>query len=205
MDGPFLADSFTLLPEAATIAQWLIHVDPRLNPKTSQRYFDLAKQARIAYLLQQPQLRLKGEPAAAVIATVPVQGMHRLLWQFLLATFAAPDRVAPDFVVYVDAVAWEICGRDEEVGDSGCSIQRERLVFHELLHLRQLETADGEPRYHEDGREMLALRRHTYETFSEEIIEYGPRTSGVEQIGPDYVIGAKAETARQRKGKLRVA
>lgn len=199
MDGPFLPDSYTLLEDARAIARFLLFDD------VEQR-FVLARQARIAYVLSQPGLFLKGCAADAYIAMSPVQGSHRGLWQFLAARFATLDTLFPlDFLIYFDAAAWTRRGWSEEVGRSGFPIQREALVYHELSHLRQLSTSEGEPRFHDDGREMLALRPHTYEFFDTEIHRYGPLTLGLEQVGPDYVQGAKEEKARTRRGKLRLA
>lgn len=199
MDGPFLADSFTLLEDARQIARFLMFDDP------ADQSLALGRQARIAYVLQQPALTHRGQPADAVITVAAVQGSHRLMWPFLAAVFARPETREPlDFLVYFDAAAWSRRGWNEEIGVSGFPIEREALVYHELKHLRQLVTNDGEPRYHEDGREMLALRSHTYEFFQDEVQRYGPRTLQLEQAAVDIVIGSHAEKVRTRKGKLRL-
>ena len=87
---------------------------------------------------------------------------------------AQTSRVQPDsleFIVYIDAVAWDLrATHSPELGRaSGFPIQREALVFHELCHLRHSHTSDGEPRYHEDGRALLALQTHTCEFFASEL------------------------------------
>ncbi len=199
MDGPFLADTFSLLPDAQAIARFLLTDD------VEQR-FPHVRAARLAFILQQPALTLHGQPCDAYIAGLPVQGAHRLLWPFLVATFASETRESPDFLIYVDQAAWDRRGWNPELGPSGFPIEREHLVYHELCHLRQLVTKDGEPRYHrDDGREMLALARHTYEFFDTELRRYGPLTTQLEQVGTDFVAGAKAEKARAGRGRLRVA
>lgn len=198
MDGPFLVDTFTPLDEAARIARYLITEDP-------EQRFPFVARARIGYLLSQPALVLKGAPADAYIAVCMVQGANRLLWQFLASTFLdGAQRLPLDFLVYVDAAAWSR-RRGAERGRSGFPIEQEALIYHELCHLRQLSTSEGEPRYHEDGREMLALQPHTYEFFDTEIRRYGPLTLQLEQVGTDYVAGAKTEKTRRRRGQLRIA
>lgn len=197
MDGPFLADTFSSLEDARPIAAALV-----LEPDCP---FAFAEDARIAYVLQQPQLLLHGQPADAYITQLKVQGSNRLLWEFLATQFLGADGEAPDFLVYLDAVSWEMRGRDEERGVGGCPLRREALIYHELCHLRHLETPDGEPRFHADGRAMLALQRHTYEFFQEEIRRYGPATLRLDQVGLDYLAGAKEEKARRRRSTRHAA
>lgn len=199
MDGPFLADTFTLLEDAAAIAAYLVRDDPAAR-------FPFVVQARIGFVLQQPMLTLHGDPCDAYIARATVQGPHRLLWQVLAAQLTDPtERWPVDFFVYVDAAAWARRGFEEEIGPSGFPILREALIYHELCHLRQLVTADGTPRFGDDGRAMLALTRHTYECFQDEIVRYGPTTLGLEQIALDVVDGAAREKVRRRRGQLRSA
>lgn len=199
MDGPFLADTLTPLLEAARIARYLIREDP-------DHPFVHVAQARIVYLLQQPTLMLHGEPVQAYIARATVQGPNHLLWAFLLATRYAPKREQPyplDWIVYVDKAAWDRAAWRQERGASGFPIVREALIYHELTHLRQLETADGEPRFTEDGRPLLALRRHDYEFFDSEIRRYGPATLELVQAALSLAEGARTEHKRERRGKLR--
>lgn len=195
MDGAFLADTFSLMPDAAAIARFLITEDPAAP-------FAFVQDARIAYLLQQPALFLHGEACDAYITRATVQGANRLLFAFLIAD---PERYPLDFLIYVDAAGWQRRTWVDELGPSGYPIQQEALIFHELSHLRQPLTDEGEPRFHDDGRPMLALVRHTYERFDSELRRYGPVTLGLEQLGADFVAGAAGEKARTRRGKLRLA
>lgn len=193
MDGPFFEDTYTVCQDAHAILRYLVDHEQQLA---------IARQARIACLLSQPALTLRGEPAAAVIAAMAVQGMHRLAWPFFASRACTSDLGSFDpleFIIYIDAAEWDTRGREPvEVGASTFPILREALIFHELLHLRQLTTADGDPKYHQDGREMLALRSHTYECFQEEILKYGPTTLGLDQIALDVVAGHHAESERHR-------
>lgn len=200
MDGPFLADTFTLLDDARLIAHYLIFED-------HEQLFSFVRQARIAFVLQQPALMLRGQPAAAYIGPCKVQGSNRLLFEFLVSRFAQLQPPYPlDFLVFFDAAEWTRRGWNEELGASGFPIDREALVYHELCHLRQLVTSDDTPRTHDDGREMLAVARHDEELFHKELERYGPVTLRREQLGASYVIGAQAEKARKRKAtKLRIA
>jgi hypothetical protein len=196
VDGAFLADTFSLLPDAAAIARFLIQEDGT---------FPFLEQARLAYVLQQPALFLHGELCDAYITRATVQGPNRLFWQFLAAGYGQEELYPLDFLVYVDQAAWDRRAWLDETGASGYPIQREALIFHELSHLRQLETDEGEPRFHDDGRPMLALVRHTYECFSSELLRYGPATLGLDSIGTDFVAGAHVEKKRTRRGKLKLA
>lgn len=196
MDGPFLSDTFTLCDDARAIATFLTLQD-------AQGRFAFAAQARIAYVLQQPALLHRGEPADAVIAQAHVQGQHRAFFEFLSARFSDPLLFAADFLIYIDAAAWSRRAWPLELGPSGFPILREALIFHELCHLRQLSTDDGEPRFSEDGRPLLALTHHTYEFFQDEVIRYGPKTLALEQVTRDLAAGRKTELHRERRGKLR--
>lgn len=198
LDGPFLADTFSLLPDAAAIATFLIAED-QAQP------FPFLADARIAYVLQQPALMLHGEACDAYITRATVQGSNRLLWSFLASCFGQPGRFELDFLIYIDAAGWQRRGWNEEPGVAGYPIEREALVFHELSHLIHAHTGEGEPRFDDEGRPVLALVRHTYERFDSEIRRYGPVTLGLEQLGADFVAGAAAEKARRRRGKLRLA
>lgn len=198
MEGAFFADTLTLCADAQAVLRYLVDQD-------EGQQFAIATQARITCLLQQPALFLRGQAADAVIASLPVQGVHRLAWDFLVASFCDPElRELPDFLIYIDAAAWQSRGLVPAKGPSGHTLLREALIFHELLHLRQMTTPDGDPRFHRDGREMLALRRHTYEFFQEEITRYGPTTLGLEQVGLDFVAGHKQEIKRDRPQLRRV-
>lgn len=192
MDGPFLHDTVSSCRDAAAIGQWLIAKHPTGR-------FAFAGEARIAYLLQQPALMLHGEAADAYITRASVQGANRLLFDFLTAQRFSATLDPFDFLIYFDAAAWaDRAARNPERGVSGYPILQEALVFHELCHLRQLETSDGEPRYHDDGRAMLALTRHDHERFADEITAYGPVTLEIDGLARDIVAGAAAEKDRRK-------
>lgn len=179
---------------ATAIASYLIRGDATAP-------FVILDQARIAYLLQQEPLFLRGERAHAYIAQAIVQGPHRLLWPFVLGRFADSD---VDFVVYLDQESWTAFGQDRERGASTFPIRQEALIFHELSHLRQTFTKNGTPRFGDDGRPTLALARHTYEFFDTEVRRYGPETLALTKAGQDLDAGALAERARRRP-QLRLA
>lgn len=197
MDNPFQPDTYTLLEDARAIAAFLLVQDP-------QGRFPFATQARIAYVQQLEPLMLRGEPCDAYIATAKVQGAHRLLWPFLASRFGEPSRFPLDFLIYIDAAAWTRRGWPVEPGASGFPILREALIYHELCHLRQLFTSEGEPRFGEDGRPLLALTRHTYEFFQDEVLRYGPHTLGLSTLTEDLAAGTRTERHRERRGKLRI-
>jgi hypothetical protein len=190
-----LSDSYTLLPEAqATTAELLEHVDDLNHIRMAQ--------VRIVCVLSQPQLFLHGKPANAVITDGRVQAIQPVkgLYEFLRAAFVGEllEGVDPDYLVFFDAARWSVL--DPE--------RRERLVYHELCHLEQKQTRDGEPAVDDEGRPKLALTTHDYETFDREIRRYGPVLCDLDPIVEALAAGIEGARNREkakRRGGLRRA
>lgn len=196
MEFRFLPDTVAPALDAAAIARFLIHED-------AEARFQHVRDARIVYVVQQMTLTVRGQEADACIARATVQGQHRMLFDCLTSlTFAGGAEV--EFIIYFDAAAWARRRENPETGPSGYPVEQEALVYHELCHLVQAETREGEPRFHRDGRIMLNLKDHDYERFDDEIRRYGPVTLGIEQLGTTFVEGAQAEKARHRPKLRRV-
>lgn len=177
-----LADSYTLLPEARELATDLIATCDEF------RHLALAQPA-VLYVLSQPQLFLRGQPANACIVTNRVQAPQPMkgLSAFLLAqTLGAGDD--PEFVVFFDAAIWSTLDLE----------RRERLIFHELSHLTQRLTDDGELRFTDDGRPVLALVHHDYEFFDAEVRRYGPIVCELDAAAIAIAEGHREAQARKR-------
>lgn len=181
-----LADSYAVLPEAHQLATELI------GQCDEFRHLSLAQPA-ILYLLSQPQVFLHGTPAAACIVSNRVQAPQPMkgLAAFLLAqTFSDGDD--PDFLVFFDAATWSVLDLE----------RRERLVFHELSHLRQRLTDDGELRFTDDGRPVLALVPHDYEFFDAEVRRYGPIVCDLDTAAVAIAEGHREAQARKRPRRV---
>lgn len=147
--------------------------------------------ARILCVLSQPQVFLRGDPAAAFIGPPKVQGPLRPLVEWFLCGLATPvlDGQEPEFLVMIDAAIWSTLD----------ATRRERLIYHELKHLVIAVTGDGEPRLHEDGRFQLRVARHDHEVFEDEIKRYGAEVTGIESLCEAIVEGERRQKAKQKR------
>lgn len=146
--------------------------------------------ARIACIFSERQLFLHGGPCAALITTGPnTQGPCRHLVDWLLSRFTAPlhgDEDA-DFLILVDRVVWDALDLE----------RRERLCYHELCHIQQVEDENGVGKFsREDGRPMLKLRPHDAEVFNAELEKYGAVICDFDATVAAVVEGEKRRRAR---------
>lgn len=201
------SDSHTRCDDAARIARFLI--DERFSAELGH-----LSQARLLFLLSQREVQLRGFPAWAYICRPRVQGAMSAILEDLLAQFAGFDGEDPDFVIRIDAAAWDDLAHTNPAKEFwralhtavpdqvDWTIGRERLIFHELLHTYQRLDAEGNPRVsQEDGRPVLALRPHDHEFFSAELEHYGPTVCHAEDAAIAIADGAAVE----RRRKLRLA
>lgn len=187
-----LPDSYAL----ATDAQALIG---RLLMKHPQD-LDHLRDARIVCVFSQPTPMLRGHPCEAFIGPAKVQGVFRPFVEFLFTQFCGPvlDGYEPEFFVMIDAALWPTLD----------AVQRERLMFHELLHLRTKENPEtGEPRLHEDGRPQLQTVPHDHELFTREIELYaGAIPDRLEPLAQALIEGnnrAQAKKSDEQLGRRR--
>lgn len=134
---------------------------------------------------------LRGAECAAFIATPAVQGALRGLFDWSIARLAAPvlERLGLDEVAYlvlIDAALWPEL--DPE--------RRERLIYHELCHVKMRENERG-PCLDRQGRPLLKLVPHDTEVFNAEVRKYGPEVVGLEDHC--FAIVEGSEAARQRR------
>jgi hypothetical protein len=176
------ADTYALATEPQAIAAALIKVLPE---------FAHLELARIAFVFSERALVLRGTPARAVIQQPAVQGFLRPLFEWFVANLTEPlfGREEPDFLVLVDRALWS--------GD--VEIRREHLVYHELCHIKAVETEFGVPKLGEDGRPRLRLVSHDNETFHSEIRRYGVEVCDLGDHILAIVDGEKAARERNQR------
>lgn len=88
------------------------------------------------------------------------QGGFKDLFMQLLETMLG---YVPEFVMVVNAPWWE----------EATPREREALVYHELLHVKQAVDGYGAPRFDRDGLPVWALMGHDIEAFKAEVQRYG--------------------------------
>jgi hypothetical protein len=196
------SDSHRVCALAARIAEALV--------ERFQAELGHLSQARVLYVLSEREVFQKGWPCLAYICRPRVQGAMSALVEDLLAQFAGFEGHDPDFVVRIDAAAWDAIDKDTEPAatfwvrqgitvpaDTDWAIGRERLIFHELKHTYQRLDSDGEPKCSdEDGRPVLALRPHDAEYFHDELEFYGPTVCGAVDTALAIAAGGRNEQRR---------
>lgn len=190
-----LPDTYGLASDAqALIARLIAH---ERNPVAEaqgriERLFRILDDARILCVHCERQVMLRGWPVQAFIAEPRVQGPFSALFDWMLATLAAPlfETEPPDFVIVIDATTWR------GLSDVG----RERLLYHELQHVDvRLDEYGIEKRDPDDGRLKLRLRPHHHEFFTEEVLRYGPEVCQVTEAGLAIAEGYRREERRRGK------
>jgi len=177
------ADSYRLAKEPQALVERL-----RLLPE-----FAHLRGSRIVCVFSERVPMLRGFPCAAFIGEPRVQGAFRPLFDWMVAQLCRPLLGAedPEFLVIVDAALWPSLEK----------VQRERLVYHELCHLKAKENPEtGEPRLHEDGRPQLQVVPHDVEIFEAEVARYGPEVCDLDALCTAIVEGQKR--ARKRAGAV---
>jgi len=175
-------DTYALAPDAQAVMQRL-----QMLPSLAH-----TREARIVCVSSQRTPMLRGWPCRAFIGTPRVQGPYRPFFEWFLAAFCRPilGGEEPEYLVVIDAALWP--GLD--------ATQQERLMFHELLHLREKENPEtGEPRLHEDGRPQLQVVPHDVEVFTEEVARYGAEACALDALCQAIVDGQQRIEARRGK------
>lgn len=131
--------------------------------------FRHTRHARLVCLESDPDVRLHGHPARAIVGEPRVQGPWKGVFEAAIADLCHPvvGSAGPEFVILISADYWAASSKTA----------RERLIFHELCHLRQKTDQFGVPRLHDDGRPQLMVVPHDVESFDEEVRRYGPDDS----------------------------
>jgi hypothetical protein len=180
------SDSYALFPEAQAI------LDRLVTDEDQFAHVRLA-QARIVCIASARAVMLHGQPCDAVISDGNVQAIQPVkgLCELLISAFVHElhEGETPDYLVFFDAARWSV--KDD--------LRRERLVFHELCHLQQKLTRDGDPAVDDQGRPRLALVPHDYEFFGAELERYGVVTCDLDAVVPAIVTGQANAAERQRR------
>lgn len=144
------------------------------------------RQARIVCLMSEPDVRLGGFPKRAIVGEPRVQGPWKGIFEAAIADLCEPvvGLAGPEFVILINAGMWS----------SSSKVDRERTIFHELLHLQRKTDQFGVPRLHDDGRPQLQVVPHDVESFSEEVARYGP-----DQAEAQFI--AAAQNTSRRTGR----
>lgn len=153
-----LPDSFRLAPEPQATLDGLIR---RLDD------FAHLRQHTIGCLFSERALIDRGAQCRAVVgvpAQVTSKVHERQLLEWCYAQLFRPMLAGsvPDFVVFFDVAHWP-----------RQPLQREQLVFHELMHIQQRLDEYGAPRFEKSGRPALHLVPHDIEVFRAELVRYG--------------------------------
>lgn len=151
--------------------------------------------ARIACIFDHASpLMLRGTACAAFVAQPSVQGPLAAWFEWTMADFCrlVVGDDGPEFVILFDAAWWQLL---EPIG-------RERLVYHELLHVAPLFDENGVEKLRRDGRPLLHLVPHDRELFDLELLRYGSATCGHGDLGA-VVKEGDANAARRRMTVVR--
>jgi hypothetical protein len=137
-------------------------------------------------------LLLRGWPCYAFVAQPTVQGPMRSWFDWLVEAFCYPvlQGDEPEFVILFDANLW--AEMTEE--------RRDRLVYHELLHIQTRNDEHGVPRFIR-GKLALRLVPHDRELFDAELLRYGAKAIGHGDLAG--VIRDGETSRRQQKREAR--
>jgi hypothetical protein len=172
----------------AVLARLVEHCDELAHIKEAQPLLPV--------LFSQRALIVHGAQAAAFIMQPRWQGPFANVSAFLVAMFVAPvpglDGEDPDYIIVVDQPVWSVLDAEH----------RDRLMFHELMHLHVREDEYGVARRNpETGKPLLKLVPHDCEVFHAELERYGPDVCGIEETLASIVEGA----ARAKRRALKIA
>lgn len=111
-----------------------------------------------------------GRQVLAMVHEPQVQGRLRELFEHMLVKTYG---FMPHFVVTVDAEWWS----------EATDLQRQALVHHELMHVRQAVDREGNPRFNKaTGEAVLCLVSHDIEEFNKTVERYGAWKADVAQF-----------------------
>ncbi len=126
----------------------------------------------IAYFQYADALKLRGADAAAIawVPQIQGEGWKRAIFEEALAVLAG---FTPSLLVIVQMQEWTV--RDHD--------QRRRLIFHELLHFRQAEGPNGEPKFTKFGEIVWKTVPHDVEQFNRVVEIFGPDEADMSHLG----------------------
>lgn len=178
------ADTFTLAPDVAAVAQRLLAEDG----------FAHLHRARIGCLFSARVILDRGAVCRALVvvpAQISSKQIERVFHEWAMAQLLVPvfHGDLPDFVVFVDLAQWT----------AASALEQEQLVFHELSHIVQKRSSYDVPVFDHDGRPALRLAPHDAELFYAEVTRYGRIVPSFDDTAVAIAEGAHAHGPRQLK------
>lgn len=117
--------------------------------------------ARLHFLMRTAVKVKQGNVVLGTCYRPKVNGELSAIFDWLLARYLGET---PDFLIVLDADYWA----------DATPLQREILVFHELLHAAQALDADGAPKFNsQTGEPIWTIRGHDIEQFRDVVARYG--------------------------------
>lgn len=123
---------------------------------------------RIAFLMKEGELKLRGEHVAGLAALPDAQGAMKPLFSWMLEEVLGYH---PDWLIILSADWW---------AETPDLTKREALVDHEAMHCGQLKDKYGEPRFNAMGGPIVGIVAHDVEEFEAVVRRYGAWTPDLE-------------------------
>ena len=124
------------------------------------------EEMRVEFLMKTAPLIKAGKQVLGTMHIPTVQGRLKDLFEMLLAQFFGQ---MPQFLVTIDLEWWQ----------EATPLEREALVYHELLHVKQSIDKNGDPAFDMDGNPKFGLVGHDIEAFNAEVERYGAWHPGI--------------------------
>lgn len=131
--------------------------------------FDHLSDALIGYLKTDEEIRMQGREKAAYVIIPTAMGQNRKIFNWALAEVFGH---LPDAMMVVNEDAWIGMTQDQKIA----------LVYHELSHIAQKTTKDGDPIYTEEGQPVLNLVGHDTEEFVSVADRFGAWHDGLTML-----------------------
>lgn len=126
-------------------------------------------EARIRFLMRvMPKIKA-GREILGTCYLPTVQGELKDMFDWLLHDLLGET---PDFLIVIDAGYWE----------QASALEREILVFHEMLHCGQKQDQYGCPKFTLEGDPCWMIRGHDVEEFIEVVSRYGAHNDEIRRF-----------------------
>lgn len=143
--------------------------------------FEHLEEASIGYLMGDDEIVIKGSRKAAYAIIPTAMGQNRKIFNWALENVFG---TLPDALIVAHADTWEELTSDQKVA----------LVYHELRHICQRHSKEGEPMFSEEGQPVLEIVDHDVEEFLDVADTFGAWHDGLKAFQ-----GALAGKANQTK------
>lgn len=126
-------------------------------------------EARIEFLYRINPLIMQGKLVLGAVHLPKVQGQLKGVFEWML--MRQFDEM-PDYLIILDFENW----------DESSEIQKEILIYHELCHTCNKESADGEQRFDDEGRAVFGLIDHDVNEFIATVARYGSYNQEIKEF-----------------------